>query len=456
MRTLFITCIVMTICAGTFAQGWVGSGTNLFGVNSGLALSPLNVGIGVATPTAQFHTTGSVRFQGLPITANSRVMVTDANGNVSYITPGAPGTVLGVNGFGDLQWGTPGSIAWMLNGNTIGSTEFIGTLNAEHFRLRTNNTEHFQMRGTSFVNSNGRVFPVGTFLFYENPAHNNLFITYGQVLIDKPVSFITNPNATDGLDDGLTIYNSNGDPGIAHRAASLCLGARDTVSSFQSLVSMSGVNMGLNQADIIFKNEFAGPQSMRMTMRIAHTGNVGIGPNAVDLSASPTARLHVDGNVRFENLPTGSGNVLVIDANGYVYRSTCPCREQPFAPEMEDMQAEIDRLKEELSAIKSMLANISGSSAGHAGGAYQVTVFPNPNDGTFQVKFVNNDPTLQNAAVQIILMDAGGKFVYQTDMRIAGTENYKSISDLYVAAGLYTVLFQSQGRILATENVIIK
>lgn len=87
MRTLFFTCIIMTICAGSYAQGWVGSGTNLFGVNSGLALSPLNVGIGVATPTAQFHTTGTVRFQGLPTTANNRILVTDANGNISYVAP---------------------------------------------------------------------------------------------------------------------------------------------------------------------------------------------------------------------------------------------------------------------------------------------------------------------------------------------------------------------------------
>lgn len=369
--------------------------------------------------------------------------------------PGSPGTVLGVNGFGDLQWGTPSTIAWMLNGNTIGSTEFIGTLNAEHFRVRTNNNEHFHVRGNPFVTP-FRTFPEGSFVFNENPADNSVRITYGQVVINKPASFISDPNAVDGVDEGLTIFNNNGVPGIPNRSASLCLGSRDEGNDgFWSFSSISSVSIGVNQADLIFKNEYTTPQRLRMTMRIAHTGNVGIGPNAVDLSSSPTARLHVDGNVRFENLPTGSGNVLVIDANGYVYRSTCPCREQPIA-EMEDMQAEIDQLKKELSAIKSMLANMPGQSAGYSGGSYHVTVFPNPNDGTFQVKFINNDPTLQNAPVQIIMMDAGGKFVYQTDMRIPDTENYKSISDLHVAAGLYTVLFQSQGKILATENIIIK
>jgi hypothetical protein len=55
------------------------SGDVLFGTTSG------NVGIGTNTPTAQFHTTGSVRFVGLTQdSTQTQVLVSDANGNLYY------------------------------------------------------------------------------------------------------------------------------------------------------------------------------------------------------------------------------------------------------------------------------------------------------------------------------------------------------------------------------------
>jgi hypothetical protein len=55
------------------------SGDALFGTTSG------NMGIGTNLPTAQLHTTGTVRFAGLTSdSTKSRVLVSDANGNVFY------------------------------------------------------------------------------------------------------------------------------------------------------------------------------------------------------------------------------------------------------------------------------------------------------------------------------------------------------------------------------------
>ena len=42
-----------------------------------------NIGIGIATPLAQLHTTGTVRFGGLSTSTNSDFIVADANGNLS-------------------------------------------------------------------------------------------------------------------------------------------------------------------------------------------------------------------------------------------------------------------------------------------------------------------------------------------------------------------------------------
>jgi hypothetical protein len=57
---------------------WKIVGANIFFKNSG------NVGIGTNTPTAQLHTTNTVRFQGLGTnTLDTKILTTDANGNVT-------------------------------------------------------------------------------------------------------------------------------------------------------------------------------------------------------------------------------------------------------------------------------------------------------------------------------------------------------------------------------------
>ncbi len=54
---------------------------------NGTALIAGNTGIGTNTPTAQLHTTGSVRFAGLTLdTTQTRILVSDTNGNLFYRT----------------------------------------------------------------------------------------------------------------------------------------------------------------------------------------------------------------------------------------------------------------------------------------------------------------------------------------------------------------------------------
>jgi hypothetical protein len=63
-----------------------GGGTDIFRVKAaGGGYFADNVGIGVASPTAKLHTSGTVRLEGLTNdNAQTRVLVSDANGNVNY------------------------------------------------------------------------------------------------------------------------------------------------------------------------------------------------------------------------------------------------------------------------------------------------------------------------------------------------------------------------------------
>ncbi|MEO1652732.1 MAG: T9SS type A sorting domain-containing protein, partial [Bacteroidota bacterium] len=66
-----------------------------------------------------------------------------------------------------------------------------------------------------------------------------------------------------------------------------------------------------------WQTQVAGPSTPRFV--IDNQGDIGIGPRFENLNQNPTARLHIDGSVRFQNLPQGSGQALVIDAQGNVF-----------------------------------------------------------------------------------------------------------------------------------------
>ncbi|TAE07894.1 MAG: T9SS C-terminal target domain-containing protein [Bacteroidetes bacterium] len=121
------------------AQGWIGNSSNnsLFPVNTSLGLTPLNIGIGTNAPSAQLHTTGSVRFGGLSRNNSlNRVLVSDSIGNLSFRDASS------LNGSEDF---------WRLTGNTLTdntpTNRFIGTLNDQPFNIRTNNTQRITVLG---------------------------------------------------------------------------------------------------------------------------------------------------------------------------------------------------------------------------------------------------------------------------------------------------------------------
>src|ERR1044072_4247963 len=149
------------------AQGWVGDGTNkLYPVNNGLSLSPLSIGIGTSAPSEQFHTTGSVRFQGLTQSDTTvRIITQDANGK--------------------LYWRSEGSISagggWSLTGNagTNPSSNFLGTTDYQRLVFKTANTE----RATILSNGNVGINTANPIklLQVHNPSgeDNNIYVSGG-------------------------------------------------------------------------------------------------------------------------------------------------------------------------------------------------------------------------------------------------------------------------------------
>jgi hypothetical protein len=88
-----------------------------------------NIGIGTITPTAQFHTTGTVRLAGLTSdNTKTRVLVSDSLGNISYSTSGTGGG----------HWVALGG-TYYDSADNIG----IGTSNPQGYKLAVNGTGIF-------------------------------------------------------------------------------------------------------------------------------------------------------------------------------------------------------------------------------------------------------------------------------------------------------------------------
>ena len=90
-------------------------------------------------------------------------------------------------------------------------------------------------------------------------------------------------------------------------------------------------------------------------MRITSKGFVGLGISI------PTAQLHTTASVRFQNLANGTGNYLLIDDAGNVYRSAvAPPRMMVSGNsfQLDSMQSAIEKLQLEIIELKNELKKV--------------------------------------------------------------------------------------------------
>lgn len=281
------------------------------------------VGIGTQTPSAQFHTTGTVRFQGITYdNTQNNLLVGDNSGN------------LFIRAVSSLP-------TWFTNGNsgTNPTNNFLGTTDNTRMVFRTNNTERVTILGNGNTGF-GTSGPESLLHIQNNSLDNNLFLT--------------------GMAPSLRLFQGDWNN-------SSIRGRLGLATSFAHFVTTSSPGDLILQAvsengSLIFgTNEtvpFAGNGIERM--RINNIGYVGINVS------TPTAKLHINcsltlgqnnpSNIRFENLQSGIGSVLVIDANGYIYKSSLSVSQnQASSAETEKLKAEVEQLKKQLGDILEMI-----------------------------------------------------------------------------------------------------
>lgn len=97
-------------------------------------LSNGNVGIGTSSPGAKLEVNGTLKITDGSQGAG-KILVSDSTGLASWLS-----AVSSLSGS-----------VWTLSGNTVGSSDFIGSTNVQDLVLKTNNTE--RMRILSAVSS---------------------------------------------------------------------------------------------------------------------------------------------------------------------------------------------------------------------------------------------------------------------------------------------------------------
>lgn len=131
---------------------WAISGNNIFNKNSG------NIGIGTSAPTAQLHSTGTVRFAGIGTnTVDTKILTADNSGNVTTRTVSG---LLSGNALTSLN-GMTGSVQTFATGTNGTDFNISSSANVHTFNLpvasATNSGKLSAANWTTFNNKTGTV-----------------------------------------------------------------------------------------------------------------------------------------------------------------------------------------------------------------------------------------------------------------------------------------------------------
>ena len=275
------------------------------------------VGIGELFPTAQLHTNGSVLFSGITNNdAYSKILVQDNAGLLFW-----------------RNASTVGNNDWSLNGNNnITSNQFIGPINNALLKLRTSNIDRLLIYSANEISTS----------------------------IDVPTLEILSPSANLGFDGpGLKITRFGSTAGWAAAmdfAMNNNSGGKKTYARLNGGIESSAANNenGFLSFEVAANGQIGNLQQQEK-MRITSKGFVGLG------ISNPTAQLHTTASVRFQNLANGTGNYLLIDDAGNVYRSAvAPPRMMVSGNsfQLDSMQSAIEKLQLEIIELKNELKKV--------------------------------------------------------------------------------------------------
>jgi hypothetical protein len=169
----------------------------------------------------------------------------------------------------------------------------------------------------------------------------------------------------------------------------------------------------------------------------------------------PTTTFHVDcvppapitpSGLRFENLPAGHGNALVVDANGYVHVAQSTI----YRPSDAALQDQINELKKELQEMKALL-NKSNEETNKTLGSMNIS--PNPSNGKMNIEY---NITAAYTSASIIVTDLTGKTILDKTLNSTTGRLGLSVPE-HISSGDYIITLKVDGNnVSSKKHSIIK
>jgi len=200
-----------------------------------------------------------------------------------------------------------------------------------------------------------------------------------------------------------------------------------------------------NSADLIVKT------TNTERARFDQNGNTGINtstPQAIlDVNCAPTSW---PSGLRFENLPAGAGNILVIDKSGYVYVSDVQAGTAGGTTTSgSSMQSQINDLKQQIAQLQQQLNAATGNGTANSGNSLSVS--PNPTSGQFNA-YYSIGKSFQTAAIRV--SDNTGNIVLTTPVTNNNGVLLISIPPTIASTQLICTLYVD-GTIVASQKVVL-
>ncbi|WP_300666176.1 T9SS type A sorting domain-containing protein [Fluviicola sp.] len=360
--------------------------------------------------------------------------------------------------------------AWMLNGNLItSSVNYAGTTNFAPFYLRTNGAA--PNPGQALLNE------FGSFLV-ESVNNTNTANVKGSLVFGTTNRLGINSNSSLVGGWGNDVTNSGG--------ANIVVGQGNIVGNGASKsVALGWVN------DLGNSNQFAIGAGIRLVSE--YSGGFGIDLEAHDdrsfvfgsgthasaklvnniprsimfgmsdvstvlikdqyvgiRTTAPTANFHSVGTVRLEGLPSGTGNILVVDASGNLMVSASSAIRTNENPT--EFQAQIDGLKKEIQELKDLISQqnklITGIES-EGPKLYQNT--PNPAKGETVIRYYLPNDSAGEASIEIY--NTLGQFVKSIRLQEKGNG---SVNFTGLGKGSYIYHLTIGGKSVDSRKMLIE
>lgn len=173
------------------------------------------------------------------------------------------------------------------------------------------------------------------------------------------------------------------------------------------------------------------------------------------LTLAPTANFHTVGTVRHENLPTGSGRALVVDAIGNVMVSNTPLNKSASDSDetIQQLEDRIKNLENTVEELKKLLLNKGVSSTDISSDVAKLAQnVPNPTKNGTSISYYLPKST-KTASIEVY--NISGQLVKSLPLHEKGNGTI-TLSGSDLQSGTYVYTMMTDGKVAGSKKMIIR